>query len=267
MECKTPSDKPDFTPGECIITLNLYRGSRIREAFIKLKLDMVFRISATIYDNGTPGKDITNPKDSKLQLCSGYGGEECRFKSIYLKDEVKVSPQLQRDYVQFYWGSQAWHTDPNPWDKGRKYVAGGDLNAYLNWNGPARGGWPTGPDMDSPRPWCDLFGGWDPMPKLKDNPDGGNFAYPFNGSDWATLETRSMRCWFMCDQSSFIDPKPSCPDFPVVDPSRDESLPGTIAPLSNVTSIGLAAPEPSGVSSASMAVIASAAPENTPTSQ
>ncbi|KAK6535930.1 hypothetical protein TWF281_000179 [Arthrobotrys megalospora] len=161
-----------WLPGECVIQIDWRRITTDEyDDRSKQNHKIYERVRSTVFDaNGTQISPL-QATDS-YQACTGQGGEECIAKSA-LPDVIKMSPQIQRDYMQFYFGGQAWHTDPNPSDKNRPYV---------------------GPDFKNMRPWCDDKG-WVEWPK-----DNGLYKFPYDVAErrYISVLRKDLTCWFEC---------------------------------------------------------------------
>ncbi|EPS35803.1 hypothetical protein H072_10726 [Dactylellina haptotyla CBS 200.50] len=114
-----------WVPGNCMIRVwwSQYSSTTYDWKYhqdITIYNDLYVRI----YDGNATriDKDLEPP----YRRCTGSPGEECVFSSA-LPWKFRLSPQLHRDYLQYYLGEsgeekfQAWHTDVEP-TAGRSFV-------------------------------------------------------------------------------------------------------------------------------------------------
>ncbi|KAF3916759.1 hypothetical protein ABW20_dc0107700 [Dactylellina cionopaga] len=174
--------------GTCIIRV---WWSRFRSTTRDWKYNEATTVHEDLYVNIIDGKgsridhDLNPPAYVR---CNGEGGGECNFASD-LRYRFRLSPQIQRDYLQFYYGwpgmnesAQAWHTDPEP-TAGRSFVDIAQKDIF---------------------PYCEDTG-W--VQREKD--ENGLYLWPFNESRILDAIAKEVKCLFNCDYPT-IKPDPDC---------------------------------------------------------
>ncbi|KAK6362719.1 hypothetical protein TWF730_000175 [Orbilia blumenaviensis] len=162
-----------WNPGECVIQIDwrrldaetkTERGDRTRRIYEKIR--------SIVFDaNGT----VITPSPAEFEDCTGTEDRQCVVQSL-LGEPIKLSPQINGNpggYLQYYFGSQAWHTDPVPNDGGRPYV---------------------GKDVEGLRPYCEDQE-WQEWEK---NPEG--YVAPYSGTSpkYYQVLSKQITCWFEC---------------------------------------------------------------------
>ncbi|KAK6357629.1 hypothetical protein TWF718_001937 [Orbilia javanica] len=190
----------DLVPGECTIRVIWQKITHHSKDPENGQIKIRDRVAAEIFD--TAGVRASEKSLNDFQSCRGDAGQECRIDSK-LHDQMLLSPQHGREYMQFRYGEMGWHTDPNPLE-GPKYL---------------------GDDVSDKRPWCGVYSDW--VRVLGDGP-GGKYT---NDSDIASIEARAIECQFICGYLNIFpeDYKP-CEQGPSLKPktvTRTESIVGT----------------------------------------
>ncbi|KAK6343895.1 hypothetical protein TWF696_007549 [Orbilia brochopaga] len=158
----------DWVPGTCVITVT---WSQFETSTFNHHDDR----ESTIYDDlyGTiidgNGTQLTDTWTPGYQRCNGAADNQCIVNSK-LPDPVRLSPQQQHDYLQFYFQDQAWHTRTDlPADQ-RNYVT--DKETF---------------------PYCELAE-WVERPK----DEKGRYLPPFNAENMLHAKSRDIKCQFDC---------------------------------------------------------------------
>ncbi|KAK6357630.1 hypothetical protein TWF718_001938 [Orbilia javanica] len=181
-----------WIPGTCVIQLHWSRlTTDERDVRWGQKSKVTELIKPYVFDANGTSLEI-NP--STVLMCNGEKGSECVV-NAGLSDPILLSPQIQNDYLQFYFGNQAWHTDPEPKGKSDRPFVGDE---YKDLN-----------------PWCEDKG-WVQWPK---QPGSEYFDPPYDRKEikYLDVKTKNLTCWFDCldikakwgDSNVSICPPPS----------------------------------------------------------
>ncbi|KAK6508931.1 hypothetical protein TWF481_003699 [Arthrobotrys musiformis] len=162
-----------WLPGECVIQVEWYRiKTDERDERWGQSTKITEKIRTAVYDSS---KTRLTPEADEFTICTGQQGEEC-IVNANLGPVIKLSPQIQRDYLQFYFGDQAWNTSPRQLDKSRPFV---------------------GKEYEDLRPYCE-DGGWKEYPKNETDPEYYNAPYGRKAVKYLDVKTKEITCWFDC---------------------------------------------------------------------
>ncbi|KAK6362720.1 hypothetical protein TWF730_000176 [Orbilia blumenaviensis] len=166
---------PERMPGACTVRVEWRKITHFSNDPESGKRRIQDHVAAEILDSG--GTRISNEGIDNFIYCSGSGGRECKFQSK-LPHEMIMSPQHRREYMQFYYGSMAWHTDPVP------------------LQGPGY----TGPNPQNSVPWCSVYTDWELLPPGSNN----RYGPPYESNDISSVEKRSIECKFACGMATIM---------------------------------------------------------------
>ncbi|EGX46846.1 hypothetical protein AOL_s00097g272 [Orbilia oligospora ATCC 24927] len=141
----------DYVPGECSVAVMWHKITLYEIEYRESREGMITDwISANIRD--PLNRQITN---NVYVNCRGYPGMECVFNSG-TPQQLVISPQHRREYLQFWFGDLGWNTDPEP-------MAGPTF---------------VGEGAKDRRPYCGVYTDWklleydgDDKKSYKDDPD------------------------------------------------------------------------------------------------
>ncbi|KAF3170591.1 hypothetical protein TWF751_006754 [Orbilia oligospora] len=163
-----------WVPGDCVIQLLWGRiTTEERDTRWKKNSKVTESIDPLVFDGHGNQLEVNPPG---FRTCTGQRGEECVI-DANLGMPILLSPQIQNDYMQFYFGDQAWHTDPHPKDSSVRVF--------------------VGEDKQNLRPYC-VDEGWTQWPKKEGSDD---YDPPFDREKNRYLDVKqakNLTCWFDC---------------------------------------------------------------------
>ncbi|KAF3218386.1 hypothetical protein TWF106_003277 [Orbilia oligospora] len=137
---------PGYAPGECTVLVYWHKTTLYEIEYRESREGMITDwIVANVWDPLL--RKMTN---NAFVKCRGYPGMECVFNSG-TPQQLVISPQHRREYLQFWFGDLGWNTDPEP-------MAG-----------------PTflGEGAKDRRPYCGIYTDWKLLPY--DGDDGKSY--------------------------------------------------------------------------------------------
>ncbi|KAF3114743.1 hypothetical protein TWF103_000481 [Orbilia oligospora] len=98
-----------YAPGECTVVVFWHKTTLYEIEYRESREGMITDwIVANVWDPLL--RKITN---NVYVNCRGYPGMECVFNSG-MPQQLVISPQHRREYLQFWFGDLGWNTDPEP---------------------------------------------------------------------------------------------------------------------------------------------------------
>ncbi|KAF3317464.1 hypothetical protein TWF173_011117 [Orbilia oligospora] len=162
-----------WVPGDCVIQLLWGRiTTEERDSRWKKNSKVTESIDPLVFDGHGNQLEVNPPG---FRTCTGQGGEECVI-DANLGMPILLSPQIQNDYMQFYFGDQAWHTDPHPKDSSVRVF--------------------VGEDKQNLRPYC-VDEGWTQWPK-KEGSDEYDPPFDREKNRYLDVKAKNLTCWFDC---------------------------------------------------------------------
>ncbi|KAF3186489.1 hypothetical protein TWF788_003347 [Orbilia oligospora] len=162
-----------WIPGDCVIQLLWGRiTTDERDTRWEKKSKVTESIDSLVFDGHGNQLEVNPPG---FRTCTGQAGEECVI-DANLGMPILLSPQIQNDYMQFYFGDQAWHTDPHPKDSSVRVF--------------------VGEDKQNLRPYC-VDEGWTEWPK-KEGSDEYDPPFDREKNRYLDVRAKNLTCWFDC---------------------------------------------------------------------